>query len=82
MRPRWQSLTDPRLGQSMKGSRPRGVPAVRLWFFAGGRPTPQSTGVPNGVAVGYPRRFAPRHPVIAIVGRLADEREFLVALPS
>ena len=32
----------------------------------------QSSGVPNSdPAVGYPRRLAPRRPLIAIVGRLA-----------
>lgn len=69
MRPLWQSLTDPKQERSLRRGRPRCAPAVRLSFYASGRPTPQSTGVPNGVAVGYPRRFAPRHPVIAIVER-------------
>jgi hypothetical protein len=69
MRPRRQALTDRKQERSLRGARSRCEPAVRLWFYASGRPTPQSTGVPNGGAVGYPRRFAPRHPVIAIVGQ-------------
>ena len=82
MRPRWQASTNPRQEWSLRESRPHGVPAVRLWCYASGRPTPRSRGALNSVAVQFPPRFARRRPLNANVGRLADEREFLVALPS
>jgi hypothetical protein len=68
VRPRWQGSTDPRRQWSLRDSRPRGEPAVRLWCYASSRPTTRSRGALNSVAVQFPPRFARRRPLNANVG--------------